>query len=75
MENEKEIITFGDKRYFKTKRFVIYFSLIVFSMVFSIYLIEQIIDPKGNFFIQIAIILTGFFVASFTFRVKEILML
>lgn len=75
MENKKETITFGDKRFFKTKRFLIYFSLIVFFMVFSIYLIEQVLDLKGNSFIQLAIILTGFFVASFTFRMKETLML
>ena len=55
-------------------RFIIYFTLIVLLVLFSIYLVEQLIDPNGSFFIQIALLITGMYAISFAFRVKETLM-
>ncbi len=74
MEDKKKPITFGDKEYFKSNRFINYFTLINLFALFSIYLIEQILDPKGESFIQIALTITGIYVVSFAFRVKETLM-
>ena len=75
MEEKEKRLTFVDKGYFKTPRFLNYFFLIILFMMVSLYLVEQVIDPSGNSFITISLILTAFFVISFTFRLQKVLML
>jgi hypothetical protein len=75
MNREEKKPTFDNPLYYKKPKFLSYFVLIVLLTLFSIYLIKQLIDPNGIFFIQIAIIITGIYLASIILRMKKILML
>lgn len=74
MENNEEEITFSSELYFRGPRFLSYFTLIILLALFSIYAIEQLIDPSGTYFIQVALVITGVYVASLAFRLKKALM-
>ena len=74
MKDKEKPITFGDSRYFTSPRFISYFILINLLVLFSIFLIEQIIDPSGILFIQVALTISGMYIVSFAFRVKKTLM-
>lgn len=72
MENKEKNADFNDTLYLKSPRFLSYFTLVVLTILFVIYAVEQIIDPSGIFFIQISLMVTGIYMASIAFKIKSL---
>lgn len=69
----KKSITFEDKGYFTGPRFLIYFTLIVLSILLSIYIIEMVIGLGDMFFVKVSLLISGFYVLAFIHRIKKIM--
>ena len=56
----------------KSPRFISYFTLIIFLILFSIYAVESIVAPDGLLFIEIALLVSGYYFAGFIYNLNKL---